>query len=156
MLRVQPLHPMVAPVVPHGRPCDGSQSDVPCAFVHLAGLSRVRTSSTPIILKPGKAIKRFAHRCGHVQGVVCVKTSWQLRIPAYEGDSVIPAKAGIQRHIEAVWIPACAGMTGSYTIQHIVGGSMPSPENLHRHKGASEVVLLDKGRAGRYSRVYRS
>ncbi len=42
---------------------------------------------------------------------VYVKASWHPPVVAYEGDSVIPAQAGIQKSTEASWIPAFAGMT---------------------------------------------
>ena len=33
------------------------------------------------------------------------------RRQVYDADPVTPAQAGVQDPIEAVWIPACAGMT---------------------------------------------
>ena len=41
----------------------------------------------------------------------------QLSIAAYDADSATPAKSGVQEPLDAVWIPACAGMTQATAFQ---------------------------------------
>ncbi len=62
---------------------------------------------------------------------------------AKDTDSVIPAKAGIQEPIEALWIPACAGMTERVCLltQHTRHRSTAA-KSSQRHIPVSPTFLL--------------